>query len=191
MRSRTEDHLPGRCPRCWVLLRHCVCGALPKVDHRTEIVILRHETEAKKSTGTARIAELVLTRVDVFPHKIKPDALAPLLAECWLLYPTGSATRPARAQPRRLLVLDGTWVQSRHMLKKMPQLAALPWLSLPEKSPTPRRLRNSPHHDSRSTLEAIGDALTILEGPEVGEPIRGAHDLFVRHVLTARGRPIE
>lgn len=187
MRSKTEDHLPGRCPRCWVLQRHCVCTALPRVANRTEIVILRHETEAKKSTGTARIAELVLNRIRLMPHSVKAEELAPLLNDCWLLYPTGTARRPAEPVPERLVVLDGTWVQSRHMLKKMPQLAQLPWLSLPSKLIAPRRLRASPNYDSRSTLEAIADALALLEDATIAEPIHCAHELFVRHTLAARG----
>ncbi|HEX2882196.1 MAG TPA: DTW domain-containing protein, partial [Polyangiaceae bacterium] len=81
-----------------------------------------------------------------------------------------------------------TWVQSRHMLKKMPQLAALPWLSLPAKSTAPRRLRSSPDHDARSTLEAIADALVLLESQSIGEPVQRAHDLFVQRTLRARGK---
>jgi DTW domain-containing protein YfiP len=188
MRSRTADDLPGRCPHCWVLRRHCVCAALPRVENRTELVILRHETEAKKSTGTARIAELVLSRVRLVPHNVRAEDLAPLLQNCWLLYPTGSGSRPAPTPPERLLVLDGTWVQTRHMLKKMPQLAQLPWLSLPSKSNAPRRLRSAPTHDARSTLEAIADALEILEGNTIADPIHRAHAAFVSHVLTARGK---
>ncbi|HEX2878389.1 MAG TPA: DTW domain-containing protein, partial [Polyangiaceae bacterium] len=103
MRSRTEDHLPGRCPRCWVLQAYCVCAGLAHVNNRTEVLILRHETEAKKSTGTARIAELVLSRVRVLPHSVKAAELAPLLADCWLLYPTGSESRPAPGAPKRLI----------------------------------------------------------------------------------------
>lgn len=186
MRSRTLEDLPGRCFTCWVLQPHCVCKALPKVDNRTEVVILRHETEAKKSTGTARIAELVLGRVRVLPHSVKPEELEPLLLDCWLLYPTGSE-RPAVTPPERLIVLDGTWVQSRHMLKKMPRLAELPWLSLPAKATAPRRLRSSPDHDARATLEAIADALELLEGHAIAGPVHHAHELFVQQTLRARG----
>lgn len=171
-----------------MLQAYCVCAGLAHVNNRTEVLILRHETEAKKSTGTARIAELVLSRVRLLPHSVKAAELAPLLADCWLLYPTGSESRPAPGAPKRLIVLDGTWVQSRHMLKKMPQLAALPWLSLPAKSTAPRRLRSSPDHDARSTLEAIADALVLLESQSIGEPVQRAHDLFVQQTLRARGK---
>jgi DTW domain-containing protein YfiP len=161
---------------------------LAKVNNRTEVVIVRHETEAKKSTGTARIAELVLNRVRLLPHSVKGAELAPLLSDCWLLYPLGSARRPASPPPQRVIVLDGTWVQSRHMLKKMPELSSLPWLSLPTKPNAPRRLRRSPDLDARSTLEAIADALEILEGIGISEPLQRAHELFVQRTLQARGK---
>lgn len=187
MRSRTEASLPGRCPRCWILVRHCVCAELPRVDNATQVVILRHETEAQKSTGTARIAELVLRRVRVVPHSVNRAQLLPLLQNCWLLYPGGPASKPAALPPQRLIALDGTWAQSRRMLKRMPELAELPWLSLPPKAKRTLQLRSSPHLDGRSTLEAIADALAILEGDAVADPIHRTSDLYVRRVLRARG----
>jgi len=186
MRSRTEASLPGRCPRCWVLVRHCVCAELPRVDNTTQVVILRHETEAQKSTGTARIAELVLRRVRVVPHSIDRVQLLPMLENCWLLYP-GGPSKPAALPPQCLIALDGTWAQSRRMLKRMPELAELPWLSMPPKAKATLQLRSSPHLEGRSTLEAIADALAILEGDAIADPLHRAHQLFVQRVLRARG----
>ena len=56
MRSRTTSDLPGRCPRCWIRTSFCICADVPNVATRTEVVIVRHEREGWKSTGTARVA---------------------------------------------------------------------------------------------------------------------------------------
>jgi DTW domain-containing protein YfiP len=49
------------------------------------------------------------------------------------------------------------------------------------------RLRESSFAEGRSTLEAIAEALAMIEGPQVAEPLFALHDLFVERVLRARG----
>ena len=60
-------------------------------------------------------------------------------------------------------------------------------MSLPAKSAAPLRLRESTSTDHRSTLEAIADALTELEGAEVGAPLHALHAVMVERVFRARG----
>ena len=90
-------------------------------------------------------------------------------------------------RPLALVVLDGTWRQTRRMLKKLPELGALPRLALPEKAAAPLRLRESTSPDHRSTLEAIAEALAQLEGEAVGAPLHRLHALMVERVFKARG----
>ena len=73
------------------------------------------------------------------------------------------------------------------MFGKLPSLAALPRLSLPPKDVAVLRLRGSDAPENRSTLEAIADALALLEGPEVGAPLHAAQALMVERVYRARG----
>ena len=51
-----------------------------------------------------------------------------------------------------------------------------------------RRLRERPTEEQCSTFEAIVAALTLLEGPQAGEILWAAGDLWVAEVLRARGR---
>jgi DTW domain-containing protein YfiP len=88
---------------------------------------------------------------------------------------------------KRLIVLDGTWRQTRRMMKKLPSLDGVPKWKLPDKVASPLRLRESPDAFARSTLEAIADALATLEGEAVGAPLRALHALMVERVLRARG----
>ena len=62
MRSRTPADLVGRCPRCYLPTRLCLCPELPRLDTRTELILIRHHKEKEKSTNTARIAALALAR---------------------------------------------------------------------------------------------------------------------------------
>ena len=73
------------------------------------------------------------------------------------------------------------------MYQRLPALWALPQLSLPPKAERVLRLREAPSQVGRSTLEAIADALEILEGELVSAPLHALHRLYVERVLRARG----
>ena len=192
MRSRTTSDLPGRCPRCWIRSAFCICAEVPSVATRTEVVVVRHEREGWKSTGTARVALQALPRSRLIEYSedgaASDEALLQLSAGAALLFPeTGAAPGPLAEPPSRLIVLDGTWRQTRRMLKRLPSLGSVPRLVLPPKASTPLRLRESQDPLGRSTLEAIADALELLEGEAASSPLQALHALFVERVFRARG----
>lgn len=191
MRSRTLSTLPGRCQRCWIREEYCLCDALTPIRHETEVVVVRHEREAHKSTGTARIASLALTKARVVDFgddaTLADSALAGLTEGACVLFPSEDAVLTAPPM-KRLIVLDGTWRQTRKMVKKLPSLHAVPKWKLAAKVASPLRLRSSPEEAfARSTLEAIADALGELEGDAVAEKLRALHALMVERVFRARG----
>lgn len=206
MRGRSFTR-PDRCPRCRLVDRVCLCAELPTVVTRARIVVIRHVREVVKPSGTARIAQLALPSLEIVDYRDErgplpdwlrddpltpPDVLPPdlvgdrlrTLDGAALLFPTG---RTSEEPPRTLVVLDGTWRQARQMYRRIPGCAALPTVSLSGGSDV-RRLRSSRAPGERSTLEAIADALAILEGEEVAAPLRALHDRFVLQSLKARGR---
>ena len=191
MRSHTLESLPGRCKRCWIREEYCLCPYLPEVHSKTELVLVRHTREAWKSTGTARIAALALPELKLvdYGEDWEPAAkeLAPLLDGAALLFPFDSESTAAVPPVKRLIALDGTWRQARRMVKRLPGLLALPRLALPPKEEVVLRLRSSPRLEDRSTLEALADALQVLEGDDVAEPLHRAHALMVERVFRARG----
>ncbi len=192
MRSSTASDLPGRCKRCWVRLEFCVCGDVVPVRPRTEVVVVRHIRESWKSTGTARAASLALPTLTCLDyHEDAQPALGALepLAQSgtFVLFPK-EPTAPWDGEPvKRLIVLDGTWRQTRRMFQRLPVLHALPRLALSAKAEPVLRLREGTLAEGRSTLEAIADALQRLEGPQVSAPLHAFHALFVERILRARG----
>jgi DTW domain-containing protein len=191
MRSHTLDSLPGRCKRCWIREEWCLCEYLPTVVPQTELVLVRHQREAWKSTGTARVAALCIPALKLVEYgdDAEPAAkeLSPLLAGAALLFPFDSQSQEAKPPLKRLIVLDGTWRQARRMVKRLPGLLELPRLALPPKKGAVLRLRSSPRSDDRSTLEATADALQLLEGDALAEPLHRIHALMVERVFRARG----
>ena len=186
----TLSDLPGRCRTCWIRLEHCICADLPRVSPRTSLVLVRHAWEAHKSTGTARIASLALPGLRLVTYDDDPSAAdreLSALAGATLLYPAEPpAPWPARLDGP-LVVLDGTWRQTRKMFKKLTALQGLPRLTLPAKVEPVLRLREGHFDGARSTLEAITDALRLLEGEAVAAPLAALHARYVEQVFRARG----
>jgi DTW domain-containing protein len=197
MRSMTAPGAPGRCPRCLLLSDFCVC-ALIGAGHESQppILIVRHHWEAFKSTGTARLAGLALSNlriIDMAAENPAPvRAALSELRDAWLLYPSGpsASAGPPTAAPKTLVVLDGTWRQTRKMLRRLPELARFPRYSLAaDVSEVERdRLREPPRPGARSTLESIADALGQLDSPACGQRLLELHRAFVARTRYARGQ---
>src|SRR5688572_13201123 len=135
MRSYTAPGAPGRCPRCLLLTAFCICQEIGEPrSSRPEILIVRHHWEALKSTGTARLAALALSSVRVLdmaaenPEPIRAELGG--LSDAWLLYPGRESEARLTSPPQTLVVLDGTWRQTRKMLRRLPELSRLPRFAL-------------------------------------------------------------
>ena len=195
MRSFTPPGAPGRCQRCLLVAEYCVCAAIgPARPHQPEVLIVRHHWEAWKSTGTARVAQLALANlriVDLVAENPQPvRALLASLESAWLLYPGRESAQRLASPPRTLVVLDGTWRQTRKMVRRLPELARFPHFAL--ESPAPggplTRLREAPAPSARSTLESIATALGQLHAPELGQELLELHRHFVEQTRLARGQ---
>ena len=174
------------CLRCERPAVTCLCGTLPvpPLAHRTELLVLQHPAEAGHAKNTAALLTLGLQSARLLRGEVFDAALAtPGTA---LLYP-GATAQAAPGDVRRLVLLDGSWRQSRRLLTANPWLAALPRLSLP---PQPGRyaIRRAHRPGQLSTLEAGLHALALLEGPaERFAPLWGAFDTFIAAALSRRG----
>jgi DTW domain-containing protein YfiP len=164
----------------------CICGDLVPVAEHTEVIVLRHEKEAYRTTNTARYAELALSHCRVIEWTGR-DSELPSLAGAWLVFPGQGPSTPAGPPPKRLVVLDGSWRQARRIFLRCTALHTLPRLSLAAPAIPAQRLRASPSPEAMSTLEAIARALELIDGPRVGEALDRAHALATQRVLASRG----
>lgn len=172
-----------RCPRCCLRTTVCLCSAVPTVLARTRVVVLRHAAERHRPSNSARWAALALPNSQVIEYGAPGEPFDDSLVRApgtWLLYPGpmygDTGTPPPR--PDTLLVLDGSWSQTRRMAQRIAGLAALPRLVLPP-APPRRRLRKPPP-GGLATLEAIARALETLEGAAIGAPLDALYDEAVR-----------
>lgn len=149
----------------------CLCGLLPRIATRTEIAILQHPRERDHPFGTARLLALALpsARIAVAHGGWSGDLCLPLDLPkgAALLYPhpqaTDLAALPPAERPATLVVLDGTWAHARRLYRHNPWLSALRHVCIRPSAPGRYRIRREPHPHCLSTLEAVVEALRILE----------------------------
>jgi DTW domain-containing protein YfiP len=195
MRSFTPPGAPGRCPRCLLLVAHCLCASIGTPEPSDPaVLIVRHHWEAWKSTGTARLAALALSNLRIIDMKAEePEPVRAELATlegAWVLYPGKESSARLQGRPKTLIVIDGTWRQTRKMLRRLPELSHLPHFALEEDPHTLERdrLRQPPRPGARSTLESIADALRLLDSPERGQRLLDLHSQFVEQTRISRGQ---
>jgi DTW domain-containing protein len=190
MRARTLSDLPGRCRQCWIRLEFCICPYLPVVQTKTRVVIVRHERESWKSTGTARAAGLAMPNLEFVDFDDDPAGVnhkLPTLDDAVLLFPSETPAPWPQSPPKTLVVLDGTWRQTRRMFTKLPKLHLLPRVQLETPAAPVLRLRDTSFEEGRSTLEAVAEALGLFEGEAIRDALLRLHADFVERVLKARG----
>lgn len=191
MRSTTPRDFSGHCPRCVLKTEICVCHVLPRIEARTEIVLIQHVTEQLSTSNTGRFAALSLakSRVLAYGGGEPFDATWLCAPGSALLYSSGpAAARELTFVPERLIVLDGSFRQARRMYKRVPELRQLPELALPAPRVTPTRLRRPTQPQGMSTIEAIAAALSTLEGPELSAPLWALHAELISRADWIRGR---
>jgi tRNA-uridine aminocarboxypropyltransferase len=170
-----------RCARC--RQQRCVCGEIPRVVTRTRFVIVRHRGERARASNTGHFAALAVDGCELFEYGgrgARFDETRLRVGEgTFLLFPGGGASLPERA-PARVIVLDGSWPQARHMRQRILALRGVPLLTLPAPDPTRHRLRRQVHDYGMTTLEAIARTVALFEGAERAAPLERLHDAIVR-----------
>ncbi|MBW4795806.1 tRNA-uridine aminocarboxypropyltransferase [Pseudomonas tolaasii] len=183
-----------QCSRCLRPVTHCLCPLIPSLDSRTRVLLLQHPSEVNHALNTARLAALGLTHAQLVVGEVFED-LATLLSppgyQARLLFPADDA-QPLQAyapsdQPLLLVVPDGTWRKARKLLHLNPLLAALPRVTLAEGAESRYRLRKAPGPGALSTVEAIVQALEVLEAPASFAPLLKPFEALIEGQIAAMG----
>ncbi|MDX2051039.1 MAG: DTW domain-containing protein [Polyangiaceae bacterium] len=186
----TPRAICGGCQRPEAL---CLCGTVTPVPTDTRVVLLQHPKESTVRIGTVRLLLLGLpnARVHVGLDFSNDEALKRELenstAPPILLYPGEDAVSLEECPPAgkvTLLVIDGTWWQASKLLKLNPEIAKIPRYFLSPSSPSRYRIRREPSPLHVSTIEAVVNALSILEPPTCNLlPLLDPFDAFVEQQL--------
>ena len=167
------------CYRCFWPKANCWCPSIQPMDTRTKFLILMHPKEFKREkAGTGRLTHLCLVNSEIhmgvnfddhvevqrlindpanFPVLVYPDARAVNLSKGDLVV--------GDLRERRLLVLllDGTWINARKMLRVSPSLQRLPRVMFNAGAPSRFVIKQQPQVGCLSTLETTHELLVALE----------------------------
>ena len=188
------------CYRCDKPESMCVCARVSQVENATRVIVYQHPRERAHPIGTARFAKLGLANslVEVAWDASAPEEEAPdwLPEGAALLYPSTSAadltTMAPSERPKSLVVLDGTWHTARSLFRDKAWLQRLPQVRLSPATPSRYRIRREPREDFVSTIEAIVQALQVLEPQTQGLPaLLAAFDSMIDDQLGHIGRSTE
>lgn len=186
-----------QCPRCLRPNTHCLCALIPSLDSRTRVLLLQHPSEVNHALNTARLAALGLVNAQLVVGEVfegLQTLLNPPGYQARLLFP-GEDAQPLQAyspsdEPLLLVVPDGTWRKARKLLHLNPLLAALPRVTLTAGAVSRYRLRKAPGPGALSTVEAIVQALTVLEAPQSFEPLLRPFEALIEGQIAAMGEEV-
>ena len=163
------------------------------VDNKTAILILQHPQEQDRVLGTARLVRDTLANAKLvvglswrnLAHALGEPAEA---KDCGVLYlgsakgegqgPLIALDRKGVAMPgghdglKGLIVLDGNWSQAKALWWRNAWLTKLRrFVIVPDGPSLYGNLRKEARPDAVSTLEAVGLALSVLDGPQAREAL--------------------
>lgn len=165
-----------RCYDCYRPVQTCFCDAIPEICNQTNILILQHVKERFHAFNTARIVRKALRNCLLITDQTSHFNLLelPLSEHTGVLYPGADAQLLSDVspdqRPEQLIILDGTWHHAKTMMRQVPFLQTLPRYVLQPAEPSNYRIRKEPTEQSLSTLEAVVQALQMLEPETLGMP---------------------
>jgi DTW domain-containing protein YfiP len=193
-----------KCPRCLMKRHLCLCDSIVPFANRTPVTIIMHRCEVFKPSGTSRLAGLALQNCDVYlrGHSQQPlvlDDFFPDPESCLFLNLSDRAhvldeDFVAGRTFTRLVVPDGSWRQARKMGRREPTLQRMTWVKLPPGVKSRYLLRNQPVSGGLATIEAIAQALGVVDGGAAQEHLERVLSLMVERTLSnrfhMRSRPV-
>jgi DTW domain-containing protein len=186
------------CPTCFLNETRCLCALIPKLTVRTQLALVIHVKELKRTTNTGRLALAALTNSEMyvrgetehpldFVRLLRPDH-QPLL-----FFPADDAVELSSSfvtkfdKPIRLIVPDGNWRQASKIHYRHRELDGVPRVKISAPNLATQHLRAENTPEGMSTLEAIARAYAILEGDDVGERLLALYQEKLKRTLLGRG----
>ena len=198
---RPDDYSrDARCPFCRLTPGLCVCGDLPRIETGLRVLLILHAKEKLRQSNTGMLAHRMLVNSEAcvfgswdeeFPdgELRRPDTdylvLHPL-DDAQVLTPELAAPRPGRTTT--LVVLDGTWHQARRITKRVPGLAGLPYVRLPDDVAETYQPRRAPRPGHYSTAGAIAHALRCAGEGDAAATMESALESTWPRLMHVRGK---
>lgn len=205
--------MPRRyCQNCFKPEAACVCRWVSPQDSCLPVLILRHPDEAQHAIGTARLVELGLKRAHVEtalkvtrerfaalleqwsvskPILLYPKALSPDVPHFTLDFETEHFTPPSLLNAYdSIILLDGTWRNTRELLLNNVWLKALPTLAINLAEQSRYRIRLAGQESALATIEAVSRVLSVFDDQFQPESLLRPFEKMIDYQIDRMGREI-
>lgn len=194
-----------KCANCWKEQTSCICAKIEPIENQFEVLILQHPQEARSPLTTSRLVALALKncthRVGFSWGSLKAALKKDAKPDQWVVLFVGTQknsekivkNKPFEVVDRKgvpvsweglkgMVVLDGTWKQSKTLWWRNPWLLKLKRIVLNPTEPSLYgNLRREPRSGLLSTIEATALALnSIGESPSTGKHLMGVFEEQVK-----------
>lgn len=187
------------CRNCGLHKSLCICDQIPTLSVQTRICLIIHHRELKRTTNTGQLAVKSLTNSEMRIRGQKdfgPLDLSDLLNPNFrsiLFFPTEDAAELTPSfisqspLPLQLIVPDGNWRQASKVSLRHPELKSIERVKISTPNTGTRHLRVEHFIEGLSTLEAIAQALGIIEGPHIKSALLKLYEAKLIRTLHGRG----
>lgn len=187
------------CPECFLHKDRCICAIIPSLHLKTKVSLVIHAKEIKRTTNTGRLALKILknSEMRIRGQTEAPVDLSDLLQDQYqslLFYPADDAmdlTSEFLSQftkPIQLIVPDGNWRQASKVATRHKELSHLPRVMIAKPNLATQHLRAETTEEGMSTLQAIAEALKVIEGDIVYESMMKVYQAKLEQTLKGRGQ---
>lgn len=186
------------CEGCSLHASRCICSKIPTLDLKTKVSLIVHHKELKRTTNTGRLAIRALknSSMQVRGQDRGGLDLSHLLCSAYqsvLFFPAADAVELTSEwvkgidKPIHLIVPDGNWRQASKVASRHPELSTLPRVMIRKPNLAKFHLRAETSEFGMSTLQAIAEALGVLEGPAAFERMMDLYQAKLEQTLKGRG----
>jgi DTW domain-containing protein YfiP len=173
------------CHQCTKPQVACLCQYVSPQNNSIAVIILRHPDEESKALGTANLVCLGLRKSKVLTSlEISEAEVVNLLSlfscsDPLLIYPRALkdncphyeydfekatfTSTSLKKQYDSIILLDGTWRNTRELLHRNVWLKSLPTLNLLNAGVSRYRIRQAKQVGALATIEAVAHALALLD----------------------------
>ncbi|WP_413560480.1 tRNA-uridine aminocarboxypropyltransferase [Bdellovibrio sp. HCB209] len=188
------------CPVCFLNKSRCVCAFIPKLTLKTRLCLVVHAKELKRTTNTGRLAIEALVNSEMRIRGADQNALdlSDLLTPQYrtvMFYPSDDAREltpdfvAEDPRPIQLIVPDGNWRQASKVHYRHHELKDVPRVMIKTPNQSPVHMRAETTAEGMATLQAIAEAIGVIEGDAAKEPLMKLYRAKLEGTLQGRGIP--
>ncbi len=163
---------------------------------KTRVSVLVHVKELKRTTNTGQLATFALTNSHLYVRgrKDQPFNANECLDEAYhsvLFFPSDDAVELTpdllTGKQVNLIVPDGNWRQASKVHTRYPEFAKITRVKISRPNKSKYFLRKETTPEGMATLQAIAEALGVIEGTEVRDTLAKLYEVKLMRTLSARG----